>query len=77
MATAQLVTGVDFVGVPTRDLDAAVEFYGTAMGLPRSVYLKERSYSGSCCTPRCRPTSATIIATAMIAAIAYITERVA
>ena len=45
MATAQLVTGVDFVGVPTRDLDAAVEFYGTAMGLPRSVYLKERSYA--------------------------------
>ena len=39
MATAQLVTGVDFVGVPTRDLDAAVVFYGTAMGLPRSVYL--------------------------------------
>jgi len=45
MATAQLVTGVDFVGVPTRDLDAAVEFYGTAMGLPRSVYLKESSYA--------------------------------
>ena len=45
MATAQLVTGVDFVGVPTRDLDAAVEFYGTTVGLPRSVYLKERSYA--------------------------------
>jgi predicted enzyme related to lactoylglutathione lyase len=45
MATAQLVTGVDFVGVPTRDLDAAVEFYGTTVGLPRSVYLKERKYA--------------------------------
>ena len=45
MATAQLVTGVDFVGVPTRDLDAAVEFYGTTVGLPRSVYLRERNYA--------------------------------
>jgi len=45
MATAQLVTGVDFVGVPTRNLDAAVEFYGVTMGLPRSVYLRERNYA--------------------------------
>jgi predicted enzyme related to lactoylglutathione lyase len=45
MGTAQLVTGVDFVGVPTRDLDAAVEFYGSIVGLPRSVYLKERHYA--------------------------------
>jgi predicted enzyme related to lactoylglutathione lyase len=45
LATAQLVTGVDFVGVPTRNLDAAVEFYGTTVGLPRSVYLRERNYA--------------------------------
>ena len=45
MAIAQLVTGVDFVAVPTRDLDAAVEFYGTTVGLPRSVYLRERNYA--------------------------------
>ena len=45
MAAAQLVTGVDFVGVPTRNLDAAVEFYGATMGLPRSVYLRERNYA--------------------------------
>jgi predicted enzyme related to lactoylglutathione lyase len=45
MVTAQLVTGVDFVGVPTRDLEAAVEFYGATVGLPRSVYLKERNYA--------------------------------
>jgi predicted enzyme related to lactoylglutathione lyase len=45
VVTAQLVTGVDFVGVPTRDLDAAVEFYGATMGLPRSVYLKESKYA--------------------------------
>ncbi len=43
--TTQLVTGVDFVGVPTRNLDAAVEFYGEILGLPRSVYLKDRNYA--------------------------------
>ncbi len=31
-----LVTGVDFVSVPTRDLAAAMEFYGDVLGLPRS-----------------------------------------
>jgi predicted enzyme related to lactoylglutathione lyase len=41
----QLITGVDFVAVPTHDLDAAVEFYGTTLGLPRSVYIKERNYA--------------------------------
>jgi predicted enzyme related to lactoylglutathione lyase len=45
MPTVQLVTGVDFIGVPTRDLEAAVEFYGTTVGLPRSVYVKERNYA--------------------------------
>jgi predicted enzyme related to lactoylglutathione lyase len=45
MSTSQLVTGVDFVGIPTRDLSAAVEFYGSTVGLPRSVYLKERNYA--------------------------------
>jgi catechol 2,3-dioxygenase-like lactoylglutathione lyase family enzyme len=29
-----LVTGVDFVHVPTRNLAAAEEFYGTVLGLP-------------------------------------------
>ncbi len=33
---APLVTGVDFVSVPTRDLDAAMDFYGNVLGLPRS-----------------------------------------
>jgi predicted enzyme related to lactoylglutathione lyase len=31
------VTGVDFVSVPTSDFDAAVEFYGTVLGLPCSA----------------------------------------
>jgi len=45
MNDAQLVTGVDFVGIPTRDLEGAVDFYGSTMGLPRSVYIPERNYS--------------------------------
>jgi predicted enzyme related to lactoylglutathione lyase len=31
-----IVTGVDFVSLPTSDFDAALEFYGTVLGLPRS-----------------------------------------
>src|SRR2546427_822506 len=45
MSDAQLVTGVDFVGLPTKDLDAAVDFYGSTIGLPRSGYIPERNYS--------------------------------
>ena len=32
-----LVAGVDFVSVPTRDLTAAMGFYGEVLGLPRSA----------------------------------------
>jgi predicted enzyme related to lactoylglutathione lyase len=39
------ITGVDFVSIPTHHLDAAVEFYGSTLGLPRAVYLKERNYA--------------------------------
>jgi predicted enzyme related to lactoylglutathione lyase len=45
MTTPQLVTGVDFVGLPTQNLEAAAEFYGNTLGLYQSVYLKERHYS--------------------------------
>jgi predicted enzyme related to lactoylglutathione lyase len=41
----QLLTGVDFATVPTKDLDAAVEFYGTKLALPRSVYMPERNFA--------------------------------
>jgi predicted enzyme related to lactoylglutathione lyase len=34
--STSIVTGVDFVSVPTRDLDAAMDFYGNVLGLPRS-----------------------------------------
>jgi predicted enzyme related to lactoylglutathione lyase len=40
-----IVTGVDFVSVPTKDLERAVEFYGTTLGLPRSMYKPERNFA--------------------------------
>jgi predicted enzyme related to lactoylglutathione lyase len=47
MATAapSLVTGVDFVSLPTRDLEAAVAFYGTTLALPRSMYRPDRNFA--------------------------------
>ena len=46
MTTAeQLITGVDFVAQPTRDLEAAAHFYGEVLGLRRSAYMPERGYS--------------------------------
>jgi predicted enzyme related to lactoylglutathione lyase len=44
-ADSQIVTGVDFVAVPTDDLNAAVEFYGTKLGLTRSVYRPENHFA--------------------------------
>jgi predicted enzyme related to lactoylglutathione lyase len=35
-STTSIVTGVDFVSVPTRDLEAAMDFYDKVLGLPRS-----------------------------------------
>ncbi len=43
--TSEFVSGVDFVGLPTRDLPKAAAFYGETLGLPRSVYLEDRHYS--------------------------------
>src|SRR5947209_7078013 len=42
---SEFVHGVDFVGLPTRDLGAAVQFYGETLGLPRSVYIEDRNYA--------------------------------
>jgi predicted enzyme related to lactoylglutathione lyase len=36
-ADTQLVTGVDFVVVPTQDFDASCAFYGETLGLPCSA----------------------------------------
>lgn len=45
MAAEQLVRGVDFVSVPTRDLEAAVDFYGGKLGLRCSVHMPERNFA--------------------------------
>jgi len=46
MTTAsELITGVDFVSVPTHDLAASVEFYGTTLGLPIEVHMPERNFA--------------------------------
>lgn len=41
----QIVTGADYVTVPTNNLDAAVAFYGETLGLPRSAYQPERNFA--------------------------------
>ncbi len=41
----QLISGVDFVPVPTRDLDRSVAFYGETLGLRRAVYMPERNFA--------------------------------
>jgi predicted enzyme related to lactoylglutathione lyase len=43
--TGQIVTRVDFVALPTRDLERAADFYGNVLGLERSVYMPERHYA--------------------------------
>ena len=44
-AEQEIVTGVDFVAVPTRDLERAVGFYGETLGLRRSVYMPDRHFA--------------------------------
>lgn len=36
MDATPLITGTDFITVPTKDFDRAVEFYGGTLGLPES-----------------------------------------
>jgi predicted enzyme related to lactoylglutathione lyase len=40
-----VVTGVDFVSMPTQDLERAVEFYGTTLGLRCSVHRPEANFA--------------------------------
>jgi catechol 2,3-dioxygenase-like lactoylglutathione lyase family enzyme len=40
-----VVTGVDFVSIPTEDLERAVEFYGTTLGLRCSVHRPEANFA--------------------------------
>lgn len=39
------ITAVDFIPIPTRDLQAAVEFYRDVLGLPCSVHMPERNFA--------------------------------
>jgi predicted enzyme related to lactoylglutathione lyase len=43
--TKQLISGVDFVAVPSHDLPTSVKFYGETLGLRRSVYIEDRNYA--------------------------------
>ena len=43
--SSTIVTGVDFVSIPTRDLESACAFYGNTLGLPRSVYRPDRNFA--------------------------------
>ncbi|MDE3070803.1 MAG: VOC family protein [Acidobacteriota bacterium] len=47
MATAatQLISGTDFVSVPTQDVERSARFYGEALGLRRSMYMPERHFA--------------------------------
>jgi predicted enzyme related to lactoylglutathione lyase len=40
-----IVTGVDFVSIPTQDLERAVAFYGDTLGLERSVHRPENNFA--------------------------------
>jgi predicted enzyme related to lactoylglutathione lyase len=44
-ASPTIVTGVDFVSIPTQDLERAVAFYGETLGLLRSAYRPERNFA--------------------------------
>ncbi len=43
--STEIVTGVDFVPVSTKDFEAAVRFYGETLGLRRSVYRPDRRFA--------------------------------
>jgi predicted enzyme related to lactoylglutathione lyase len=43
--TPQLIGGVDFVALPTHDVEQAAAFYGDTLGLRRSVYKPERHFA--------------------------------
>ncbi len=43
--TQPIVTGVDFVSVPTRDLERAAAFYGETLGLPRSMFIEGKPFA--------------------------------
>ena len=45
MSNSTVVTGVDFVSIPTTDLERSVAFYGETLGLRRSAYRPDRNFA--------------------------------
>jgi predicted enzyme related to lactoylglutathione lyase len=43
--STDLVTGVDFVSLPTQDFETAVAFYAETLGLRRSAYRPDRGFA--------------------------------
>jgi predicted enzyme related to lactoylglutathione lyase len=43
--SSEIITGVDFVTVPTQDLERAVAFYGESLGLRRSMYKPANNFA--------------------------------
>jgi len=43
--TDGVIGGVDFVGIHVRDIPRAADFYGSTLGLRRSVYIPERGFA--------------------------------
>jgi predicted enzyme related to lactoylglutathione lyase len=41
----QLITHVDFVAIPTHDIEAAATFYGETLGLRRSAFHPDRGFA--------------------------------
>ena len=41
----RVISGVDFFGLPTHDLETAVAFYGETLGLERSAYRPDRHHA--------------------------------
>ena len=44
-ATDEMVKGVDFVAVQTKDFSRAMTFYGETLGLPRAVHMPDRGFA--------------------------------
>lgn len=44
-STSPIVTGVDFVSIPSRDLARTVAFYGETLGLHCSVHMPDRGFA--------------------------------
>ena len=44
-ASDEMVKGVDFVAVQTKDFGRAMTFYGETLGLPRSVHVPDRGFA--------------------------------